>query len=233
MRLPPAYLGPRGCADYLICTGCFLVGDRQSLRGDSGDVLRPTWNGTVSVGHTKLAPFGLITAVSVRGRDQSSEASVCVALLLPLMQAAAARYLGESHIFRDTPTLLLATNALRRSTVRKLRAPAHQLACGWVHCRAPRFSRGLRQRLKQAADNGRWADAHGIRVEGHGDERPEPYSVELASSVFCVVLPGVVLSPSSPGDVIDIRTSLLPQQFAVLQHITYASCAHSLGSPCY
>lgn len=108
----------------------------------------------------------------------------------------------------------------------------HQLACGSVHCRAPRFSRGLRQRLKQAAHDGGWADAYGIRVEGHGDERPEPYSVELASSVFCVVLPGVVLSPSCPSDVFDIRLSLLPQQFAVPQHIMSASWAHSPGSPC-
>lgn len=56
--------------------------------------------------------------------------------------------------------------------------------------RAPRFSRGIRQRLKAAADAGGWREKHAIRVDNHDEDADRTYTDLLATSVFCFVLPG-------------------------------------------
>lgn len=53
----------------------------------------------------------------------------------------------------------------------------------------PTFSRGIRQRLAIAAKNGSWVEKYRIAV-GEKDGIQGDYSELLASSVFCLVLPG-------------------------------------------
>eukprot|EP00208_Stichococcus_sp_RCC1054_P003318 CAMPEP_0206142432 /NCGR_PEP_ID=MMETSP1473-20131121/16814_1 /ASSEMBLY_ACC=CAM_ASM_001109 /TAXON_ID=1461547 /ORGANISM="Stichococcus sp, Strain RCC1054" /LENGTH=314 /DNA_ID=CAMNT_0053537429 /DNA_START=144 /DNA_END=1089 /DNA_ORIENTATION=+ len=59
-----------------------------------------------------------------------------------------------------------------------------------IGTRLPQFSRGLRQRLKTAAEEGSWEQQHGIVIQGHAEPTNQSYSAALASSMFCVVLPG-------------------------------------------
>ena len=65
--------------------------------------------------------------------------------------------------------------------------------------RAPRFSRGIRQRLKAAADAGGWREKHAIRVDNHDEDADRTYTDLLATSVFCFVLPGEHGSPARPA----------------------------------
>ncbi|KAI3425325.1 hypothetical protein D9Q98_009089 [Chlorella vulgaris] len=53
----------------------------------------------------------------------------------------------------------------------------------------PGYSRGIRQSLAKAAEKGGWLEKHKI-VMGEYDLMPGDYSELLASSVFCLVLPG-------------------------------------------
>ncbi|KAL4443960.1 hypothetical protein ABPG75_011697 [Micractinium tetrahymenae] len=53
----------------------------------------------------------------------------------------------------------------------------------------PRYSRGLRQRLYTAAREQGWRERHAILI-GEASEVPGRYSQLLASSTFCLVLPG-------------------------------------------
>ncbi|KAL4425253.1 hypothetical protein ABPG75_009269 [Micractinium tetrahymenae] len=60
---------------------------------------------------------------------------------------------------------------------------------GRVQMNVPKYSRGLRQRLAKAAQEGNWREKHSIAVTERDGVQGD-YSELLASSTFCLVLPG-------------------------------------------
>ncbi|PSC76549.1 exostosin-like glycosyltransferase [Micractinium conductrix] len=60
---------------------------------------------------------------------------------------------------------------------------------GRVQFELPQYSRGIRQRVAKAAEEGRWREKHSMLV-GEREDVEGDYSELLASSVFCLVMPG-------------------------------------------
>lgn len=66
----------------------------------------------------------------------------------------------------------------------------HACGCGML----PKYSRGIRQRLQSIATSEGWRERHEIHIDGYGEDADIPYTELLASSIFCVAVPGEGLS---------------------------------------
>ncbi len=64
--------------------------------------------------------------------------------------------------------------------------------------REPWYSRGIRQRLYNVSQEQDWRGRHAIHIDGYGEDKHIPYTQLLASSVFCLAVPGVC-RPALPG----------------------------------
>ena len=62
--------------------------------------------------------------------------------------------------------------------------------------REPWYSRGIRQRLYNMSQEQDWRGRHAIHIDGYGEDKHIPYTQLLASSVFCLAVPGA--SGSAP-----------------------------------
>ena len=56
--------------------------------------------------------------------------------------------------------------------------------------REPWYSRGIRQRLYNMSQEQDWRGRHAIHIDGYGEDKHIPYTQLLASSVFCLAVPG-------------------------------------------
>lgn len=54
---------------------------------------------------------------------------------------------------------------------------------------SPKYSRGIRQRLRRLSREGSWAEKYSIYI-GTYDEIPGEYGDLFTQSTFCLVLPG-------------------------------------------
>ena len=100
-------------------------------------------------------------------------------LVVPVMQPPA-------NIFLKSP--LLGNTPQKRSMLAFFRGSFRE--------KEPRYSRGIRQTLHQLARSEDWKQQYNIYI-GTSDEIPGDYSQLLSSSVFCLVLPGMLLSTVS------------------------------------
>ena len=63
-------------------------------------------------------------------------------------------------------------------------------SCYLKPSREPWYSRGIRQRLYNISQAEDWRGRHAIHIDGYGEDQHIAYTKLLASSVFCLAVPG-------------------------------------------